>query len=53
MVFNHVVKFGGKYYKAGEDVPMEQGKKSPVPSSSEEKPVEKKRRGRPPQKQEQ
>ena len=35
MKFNHVVKYNGVLYKAGEDVPMEQEKKPSAPSSSE------------------
>lgn len=49
MRFNHTVKYGGVYYKAGEEVPMEQEKKPSAPSLSEEFPKETtKRRGRQP-----
>lgn len=50
MVFDHVVNHNGIYYKAGENVPMEQEKKKPsAPSFSEEFPKETtKRRGRQP-----
>lgn len=52
MVFNHVVKYGGVYYKAGEEVPMEQETKKPsapfVSAEKDEMPkVETKKRGRP------
>lgn len=29
MVFNHMIKFGGIYYAAGEDVPMEEKNDAP------------------------
>lgn len=29
MVFDHVIKFGGIYYAAGEDVPMEEKNDAP------------------------
>lgn len=51
MKFNHVVKYGGVLYQAGEDVPMEQEKKTSAPSLSndvEDAPVKQtKKRGRP------
>ena len=51
MKFNHVVKYNGVLYKAGEDVPMEQETKTSAPSSSEnveDAPVKQtKKRGRP------
>lgn len=51
MRFNHTVKYGGVYYKAGEEVPMEQETKKPsAPFVSAEKevvPKETKKRGRP------
>ena len=52
MRFNHTVKYGGVYYKAGEEVPMEQETKKPsapfVSADKDEMPkVETKKRGRP------
>lgn len=52
MVFDHIVKYNGTYYAAGEDVPMEQEtKKSSAPftfNADKEVPKEEtKRRGRP------
>lgn len=52
MRFNHTVKYGGVYYKAGEEVPMERETKKPsAPFASADKDempkVETKKRGRP------
>lgn len=50
MRFNHTVKYGGVYYKAGEEVPMEQRTEKPsapfVSVDKDEIPKTKKR-GRP------
>lgn len=52
MVFDHIVKYNGTYYAAGEDVPMgQETKKSSAPfvsSKTDDVPKEEtKRRGRP------
>lgn len=52
MVFDHIVKYNGTYYAAGEDVPMEQETKKPSapfvsPKADDVPKEETKRRGRP------
>lgn len=52
MVFDHIVKYNGTYYAAGEDVPMEQETKKPSapfvsPKNDDVPKEETKRRGRP------
>ena len=52
MRFNHTVKYGGVYYKAGEEVPMEQETKKPSapfvsPKADDVPKKETKKRGRP------
>lgn len=52
MRFNHTVKYGGVYYKAGEEVPMGQETKKPSapfvsPKADDVPKKETKKRGRP------
>lgn len=52
MVFDHIVKYNGTYYAAGEDVPMEQETKKPSapfvsPKTDDVPKEETKKRGRP------
>lgn len=49
MKFGYMVKHNGKYYAAGEDVPVEQENKNPAPAVPEKPKAEEpapKRRGR-------